>query len=174
MILKFKFSQSPVSRPVSPRFAEIPQTSVPPLPFYKPPKSPILRSTSSCRTDEVTLSPIASFPPVLSLDLSRHPSRSATFRIPEALAPLSPVPHRNPSSHLIRGELIVSSYFASKSVIYQPPDLTNRITFVNKNYSASGGYGTVWKGNLQNGAEKCMVRSSNTHDPSIINIPGAL
>lgn len=155
-----------MSRPVSPRdrFADIPQTSVPPLPSYKPPKSPVLRPTTPRKNDEVAL---ASVPPVPLLGLPRRRqslSRLASPRIPDVNPP--PVPtifHQHTSPYPKRGDLTRSGHLAFPSTPrdaqYQPRDLTARITREDKDYSACGGYGVVSKGSLENGAEKCMVRS---------------
>jgi hypothetical protein len=168
-VVQFAGAQSATkspSRPPSPRFADIPNTPIPPLPSRDPATSPALRSISPHST---TVSPQLPFlPPVISRDRSQSSlSRPAIDIEGTTNFLVSPVPRREPYLHPTQQDFVRPSRRTTPirrtpttpDIKFQPYDLTGQIT-PDKYVFACGSYGDVWKGSLRDGAKVSIIKTA--------------
>ena len=157
--------QSPVCRPPSPRFADIPTLSLPPLPPRDPLSSPVSRPISPSFS-VIPPQSLSLFPPVISQDQSKS---CVSQPVPEVQRPLSPsvlhVPCPESHSHLTQCDLsrsvcITPSRYRSAISDFRlkPYDLTGQITPDTMYVFACGGFGDIWKGSWWDGVDVHKVR----------------
>ena len=167
--LSFGLHNSSIKSPVgprspSPRFGDIPITSLPPLPTRDPRKSPASRPTSPRFS--------TALPHSLYFDspiITRDRSKSTEVQRPSPLL-VAPIARYDPHPHLRQQDSIQSGSASTSrhrtvtpgDNLYQPLDLTGQITRDDR-YLSSGGYGIICVGTWQHGTQSYRVCIAEMH-----------